>query len=163
MKLKYWITTVLCTTLLGTNILPAGEYAALVKIRATAPGGAFLEGESLEFRLNNIPPPGKFRITDWKGTVVRIGEWSAGDALTVDALPRGHYRLEHSAGVTPFAVLPNPDGRVMPKDQFLAVDSPISWTGKGNTQAGYPGESGFEFIAELVRRMGVPALRDRVS
>ena len=147
-----------------TSFLHAEEYDAKMKIRATMAGGAFKEGEPLVFQLvNGTLPPGSYQVRNWKDQVICKGEWKNGAELRIPKLPHGHYRLTTPAAEVSFAVLPDPAKRQVLRDQFLAIDTHISWTGTSNRQAGYPGERGYEFIAELVRRLGMPMLRDRIT
>ena len=151
--------------LLLSGALSAAEFDSRMKLRADAPGGAFTDREALTFRLvNNTPRPETYTVENWKGGIVAQGEWPAGDApLTLEALPHGHYLLKTASGACAFAVLPDPAARRVSADAPFNLDTHISWTGGDNASAGYPGEAGYRFIAELGRRAGTGFLRDRMS
>ncbi len=166
MKPRSFFTPVISACLLLLSGAPsAAEFDSQMKLRADAPGGAFTDREALTFRLvNNTPRPETYTVENRKGEIVAQGEWPAGDApLTLKALPHGHYLLKTAPGACAFAVLPDPAARRVPADAPFNLDTHISWTGGDNASAGYPGEAGYRFIAELGRRAGAGFLRDRIS
>lgn len=153
-----------CLVLACITVLHAGVYDATMKIRASSPGGAFVKGEPLSFQLvNNTPPPETYQVKNWRGKIVTEGKWNNTNPLQLPELPYGHYQLTTPAGNVSFAVLPNQVERHVSRTQFLAVDTHISWTKAGNKQAGFSEDAGYELIGELVHRLGVPILRDRIS
>lgn len=162
---SFFASVISACLLLLSGALSAAEFDSRMKLRADAPGGAFTDREALTFRLvNNTPRPKTYTVENWKGEIVAQGEWPAGDApLTLKALPHGHYLLKTAPGACAFAVLPDPAARRVPADAPFHLDTHISWTGGDNASAGYPGEAGYRFIAELGRRAGVGFLRDRIS
>lgn len=153
---SFFASVISACLLLLSGALSAAEFDSRMKLRADAPGGAFTDREALTFRLvNNTPRPKTYTVENWKGEIVAQGEWPAGDApLTLKALPHGHYLLKTAPGACAFAVLPDPAARRVPADAPFHLDTHISWTGGDNASAGYPGEAGYRFIAELGRRAG---------
>lgn len=143
----------------------AAEFDSKMKIRADAPGGAFTDGETLTFRLvNHTPRPETYTVENWKGQIIAKGEWPTGNtSITLKKLSHGHYLLKTSSGTCSFAVLPDPATRKVSADSPFNLDTHISWTGGDNASAGYPGDAGYRFIAELCRRAGAGFLRDRIS
>lgn len=117
-----------------------------------APGGAFLEGEELQFdsRLAEDCRWELFSLPDFRK--LKTGMARHDSPLRLDSLPHGYYLLKIPAGDLRFAVLPDPAKSTTPADSFFALDAALSVLVR---------EQDAEKAVELARRSGVKCIRDR--
>lgn len=151
-----------CLTALS---LRAAEFDSQMKLKAEAPGGAFIDGEPLRFQLvNRTPAPASYRVVNRKEETVTEGQWPAeAESLTLPTLPRGHYRLKTPDWECSFAVLQDPAKRPDMKDSYFAIDSHFCWSRSNNKSNGLSDKDGFDKIATMIRRIGVTVARDRLA
>ncbi len=153
-------------TLIGTP----GRTAGTARIRALSPGTVFCETDFPEFEIS-IPEAGlRYRLSDWKGTLLREGPWK-GRKVKFSPLPPGYYFLSgvgrdgHAAASDrSFAVVVDPSKRRQERNSFFGVDTAQSWlAGPGGLKTDACSGDGFLLVSELVRLAGIPNVRDRLS
>lgn len=143
---------------------PARVTDASLAVAAGAPGAAFLQGETLKFRLDPLAArPSHWTLKNWKNETVRQGEWADAE-LTLDPLPNGYYALELAGftGVRTFAVVPDPRRRPLDPGLYFAMDSAQSWLARPFTDNPRLVPNAYEAVSELARRAGLRIVRERM-
>lgn len=147
-----------------------GPVDTAAMVRTTAPGTVFTATESPEFSLS-WPLETKWKVRDWRGGEIASGSWPEGgrNSLRLDPLPPGYYTLElasetlHCTGRRSFTVVVDPATRLRNANSFFALDTAQSWlAGPNPANPRLPG-AGYEAVSELVRRVGVENVRERLS
>ena len=143
---------------------PARVTDASLAVAAGAPGAAFLQGETLKFRLDPLAArPSRWTLKNWKNETVRQGEWADAE-LTPDPLPNGYYALELAGftGDRTFAVVPDPRRRPPNPGLYFAMDSAQSWLARPFTDNPRLVPNAYEAVSELARRAGLRIVRERM-
>lgn len=147
---------------------PATTGALTAKlVEAEAPAALFLDGEKPRFTVRQPIPGLRYELLDRHNRTVGSGPVPGDGRLTVDALPRGYYRMTLQApdrlfqGERSFAVVPDPATRRKNPDSPYAMDAALNVIG---TVGSYPGgrEKGVRFFVELARLAGVEFARERI-
>lgn len=97
----------------------------LARILPEGPGGVFFVGAKPRFVRaceQAVADGTAYALTDWYGRELSKGAWPKGEALALDALPRGYYWLRFDNGSkVSFAVLDDPATRVLDPERGFAT------------------------------------------
>lgn len=157
-KMKKTIFTVLISGLTLVNTLA-------LEIQPNADGGIFKIGEELIFSVDeNLKSP-SYTVIDWRGNVVLddIFEDINSKKLIIKQLPVGYYYLQVEPNAnTSFLVSPATRKPTENATSPFVLDSAHSWIATDG-QSKYNGEIAFKMIANMLNRVGVPIVRDRIA
>ena len=141
----------------------AATAVALSPISFDAPGHVYTDEETPVARGGK--PGESFSLVDWRGRPVgQSGTWRVDGTAVLPRMPTGYYRLVSNCGSATFAVVPPPASRVFDHRSFYAIDSAQSWvSSKGNFLCPWNGGDTFRTVSDLIWRMGMPHVRERLS
>ena len=141
----------------------AATAVALSPISFDAPGHVYTDEEAPVARGGK--PGESFSLVDWRGRPVGpSGTWRADGTAVLPCMPTGYYRLISGNGSATFAVVPPPASRVFDHQSFYAIDSAQSWVSrKGHFLCPWNGGDTFRTVSDLIWRMGMPHVRERLS
>ena len=136
--------------------------AAQAGVVLDAPGHVFTEQEAVV--ASGGTPGAAWRVTDWRGRPETNGVWDAAGRTGIGFLPAGYYHLTGDGFDATFAVVPPVASRTFDHDSFYGVDSAQSWVSrKGGFLCPWQGGDTFRVVSDLIRKTGLPHVRDRLS
>lgn len=149
---------------------PAERLKISVVLGTNKVGNVFTSGEPVEFQF--VVSPGvknwEWVVTNWQGKALRTGTWrNVENRLRLPEIPLGYFSLKirekHGASWSkplPFAKVVDPATRKPLADCPYGLDSCLSWIPENNR---YTPKDPRQTLADLIKRLGVVMVRDRIS
>lgn len=156
--------------LLSLCVFAGASLFGQLQVSTVAPGRVWYANERPTFALSAVPEDCQWELRSWRGETLAAGAWQSGD-LQLALLQPGYYVLrtvaaggqELLADYT-FSVVMEQEKRDWDASSVFAMDVALSWLcgAKNLTSPWYDGD-GYRLTCELLKRAGVPYVRDRLS
>lgn len=141
-----------------------------VQLSTSAPGRVWYANERPSFALPAAAEGSNWELRSWRGEMLAAGAWQ-GNALQLEMLQPGYYVLrtvaesgkEILADFT-FSVVMEQEKRHRDASSVFGMDVALSWLcGVKSLQTPWYNGDGYHLTCELLKRAGVPYVRDRLS
>jgi len=141
-----------------------------LQVSTVAPGRVWYANERPAFALAGGAAGSRWELRSWRGETLAAGAWQSGD-LQLAQLQPGYYVLrtvaaggqELLADYT-FSVVMEQEKRDWDASSVFAMDVALSWLCRAkNLQTPWYDGDGYRLTCELLKRAGVPYVRDRLS
>lgn len=156
--------------LLSLCVLAGVSVFGQMELNTAAPGRVWYANERPAFALAAAPDGCQWELRSWRGEVLAAGAWQGGD-LQLAPLAPGYYRLRTLAAGGQelladygFCVVMEQAKRQRDASSVFAMDVALSWLcGAKNLQTPWYDGDGYRLTSELLKRTGVPYVRERLS